>query len=215
MWEPQREALAGHVVFAPDLYGLGSTMDEWAEAVLRDVEGEFVAVGASMGGYCALALARLARERVSGLVLVGARADADSPERREGRARTIALIREQGNAGLWENQRSKLFSDEAPEEAVELARSIALRQDPDALIRGIEAMRDRPDSGDVLASLEAPVLIALGEHDPFFPESDARRFAESAPGARLVVFPRAGHLPSLERPEEFNRELTEFFSPWR
>ena len=35
-----------------------------------------------MGGYCALALARRAPERVLGMVLVGTRADADTFERR-------------------------------------------------------------------------------------------------------------------------------------
>ena len=36
-------------------------------------------VGASMGGYCAVAAARLAPERVAGIVLAGSRPDPDSP----------------------------------------------------------------------------------------------------------------------------------------
>ena len=64
-------------------------MEEWARAVLERFDGEAVVVGASMGGYCGLALARLAPERVQGLVLSGSRADPDSPERRAGRADTI------------------------------------------------------------------------------------------------------------------------------
>ena len=67
--EPQRDVLAGHEVLAPDLYGLGSSMDEWARAILAQVDGDFVVVGASMGGYAALALAGLAPQRVRALVL--------------------------------------------------------------------------------------------------------------------------------------------------
>ena len=78
---------------APRLYGLGKTMDDWAEAVLEANPGPLVVVGASMGGYCALAAARLAPERIAGLVLAGSRPDADSPSRRERRAETIALAR--------------------------------------------------------------------------------------------------------------------------
>src|SRR2546430_5333952 len=82
MWEPQRTAF-GDVV-APRLYGRGASMEEWARSILGEVEGELVAVGASMGGYCALELVRRAPERVRGLVLAGAPVEADSPERRGG-----------------------------------------------------------------------------------------------------------------------------------
>src|SRR2546423_2255946 len=85
MWAPQRVAFPD--ALAPSLYGRGSTMEGWARSILDEVEGDFAVVGASMGGYCALAVVRRAPERVRGLVLVGARVEADSPERREGRAR--------------------------------------------------------------------------------------------------------------------------------
>ena len=55
---------------APHLYGRGPSIDDWAAQLLRDIDGPLVAVGASMGGYCALALARRAPERVVGMVLV-------------------------------------------------------------------------------------------------------------------------------------------------
>ena len=204
MWEPQREALnsRGHDAVTPNLYRLGRTMDEWAEAVLDGVDGRFALCGASMGGYCALALARRAPDRVAALLLAGARAEPDSPERREGRAATIELIRESGAAGLWEDMRSKLFAEDAPSEAVDAARQIALEQEPDDLVRAVEAIRDRRDSTGVIASLEAPVVVAVGERDPFLP-------VDEAPSGRLQVFHGVGHLPNLERPHEFNRLLLE------
>jgi pimeloyl-ACP methyl ester carboxylesterase len=82
IWEPQLEAFAEHDLHAPRLYDLGSGIDEWALAVLQQVPGRFLAVGASMGGYTAAGIARLAPERLAGLVLSGSRADADAPERR-------------------------------------------------------------------------------------------------------------------------------------
>src|SRR2546430_15709425 len=82
MWEPQRTAF-GDVV-APRLYGRGASMEEWARSILGEVEGELVAVGASMGGYCALELVRQAPERVRGLVLAGAPGAGASPGRRGG-----------------------------------------------------------------------------------------------------------------------------------
>ena len=101
MWEPQRDVLAAHEVTAPHLYGRGRTMTAWADSIASDTDGELAVVGASMGGYCALALAARAPERVRALLLVGARPDADSDERRAGRADTIELIRTEGPDGLW------------------------------------------------------------------------------------------------------------------
>jgi len=211
MWEPQLPALASHDVSAPNLYDLGgSSVDGWAQRILDEVEGDLVAVGASMGGYVALALARLAPQRIRGLMLAGARPDADSAERRAGRAGTIELVENEGPPGLWENQRDKLLGEHAPEAAVELARTMALsRQVPD-LVRAIEAIRDRPDSTDILQAM--PVVLAVGAGDLFFPVVEAREFAEQAQSGRLVVFERSRHLPNLEQPAEFNQTLLELLS---
>ena len=198
MWKPQQDAVAAR------LYGRGNSMEAWAKSILDEVTGDFVVVGASMGGYCALEIARQAPERVRGLVLAGARVDADSPERREGRAKTIELIRARGAEGLWEDMRPKLFPADASE-GVDFARRLALEQRPDELVAAVEAIRDRRDSTDVVAALESPVVFAVGTSDPFVSP------AEAPPSAELHVF-ETRHLPSLERPEEFNAVLAEFLA---
>jgi pimeloyl-ACP methyl ester carboxylesterase len=198
MWEPQPDGVAVR------LYGRGNSMETWASGILAEVPGDLVVVGASMGGYCALEIARQAPERVRGLVLVGARVDADSAERREGRAKTIELIRVGGAEGLWEDMRLKLFPAESAE-GVDFARRLALEQRPDELVAAVEAIRDRRDSTEVVAGLESPVLFAVGTSDPFVSPSEA------PPSAELRTF-ETGHLPSLERPEEFNAVLAEFLA---
>jgi pimeloyl-ACP methyl ester carboxylesterase len=216
MWQPQREALAEHEVVAPNLYAFGgSSMDAWAERLLGDVDGDLALVGASMGGYAALAAARRAPERVRGILLAGARPDADSPERRAGRADTIRLIEEEGAAGLWENQRSKLFAEEASESAVDLAREMTLGRTEDELVRAIAAIRDRQDNSSLLTSLDVPIVFALGAGDLFFPVEEARQFADGVRDGRLVVFDGSRHLPNLEQPTEFNQTLLEFLQAAR
>ena len=98
MWERQVGTLrkAGHEPVAPRLYGRGPSIEDWAGQLLTEVDGPFVAVGASMGGYCALALARRASERVPGLVLVGSRAAADTDERRAFRDELVERLRSEG-----------------------------------------------------------------------------------------------------------------------
>ena len=114
-----------------------------------------------MGGYCALALARRAPERVRGLLLVGARPDADTEERRTGRGETIQLIRNEGVDGLWRMVMPKLFHDQS------VANKQLVYRDADALVTALEAVRDRPDSTDVARAFPAPVQFVVGEFDPY------------------------------------------------
>jgi 3-oxoadipate enol-lactonase len=197
MWEGQRD-IARNAVF-PRLYGRGATMDAWAQSVAGEVDDELVLVGASMGGYCALALARLEPRRVRGALLVGARPDADSEERRAGRAKTIALIREQGPEGLWRDMVPKLFADASN------ADESLLFRDANGLVAAVEAIRDRADATDVARSLGGRVRFIIGEHDPFVSADEVREFD-------VRELRGAGHLANLERPREFNSALKEFLA---
>jgi 3-oxoadipate enol-lactonase len=199
MWEPQRAALAGHEVIAPRLYGRGRTMDEWADSIAGETDGELAVVGASMGGYCALALARRAPERVRGLLLVGSRPDADSDERRAGREDTIALIRNEGLDGLWSMMLPKLFHDQS------VADGQLVYRDAEALIAAMVAIRDREDATDVVRSFPRPVQFVIGEFDPYVSAEEVSEF-----DVREVR--GAGHLVNLERPDEFNVILGEFLA---
>jgi pimeloyl-ACP methyl ester carboxylesterase len=199
MWEPQRDVLRGHDVVAPRLYGRGRTMDAWAESIADEVDGEVAVVGASMGGYCALALAQRVPERVRGLLLVGSRPDADSPERRAGRADTIELIRREGADGLWRFMVPKLFADERNADAS------LMHRDSGDLIGAVEAIRDRVDSTELARDFDGPLQFVVGEHETFVQPGELAGFD-------IRVVPGAGHLVNIERPDEFNAILQEFLA---
>jgi pimeloyl-ACP methyl ester carboxylesterase len=197
MWDGQRAALAGHEVVAPRLYGRGRTMDAWADSIAGEVDGELAVVGASMGGYCALALARGAPERVRALMLVGARPDADSDERRAGRADTIEVIRREGPDGLWRVMLPKVFADPT------VADKRLLFRDAEGLVAAVEAIRDREDSTDVARSFPGPLQFVVGEHENFVTAGELFEFD-------VLEVAGSGHLVNLERPDEFNAILREF-----
>ena len=199
MWEPQREVVADHDALAPRLYGRGRTMDAWANSLLQEMDGELVVVGASMGGYCGLALALRAPDRVRALLLVGARPDADSDERRAGRADTIELIRTEGAEALWRSMVPKLFAD--PDRTDDRL----LFRDSDRLVEAVEAIRDREDSTALARSFEGPLQFVVGEHDPFVSAAELTGF-----DVREVA--GAGHLVNVERADEFNEILREFLA---
>jgi pimeloyl-ACP methyl ester carboxylesterase len=199
MWGPQRVALEGHEVFAPRLYGRGRTMDAWAESVAGETDGEVAVVGVSMGGYCALALARRSPERVRGLFLIGSRPDADSEERRAGRAATIELIRDEGPDSLWETMLPKLFADPSK------ADPRLMHRDTEELVGAVEAIRDREDNTGTARSLGDRVRFVVGDADPFVS-------AEELSGFDVHELAGAGHVASIERPDEVNELLRDFLS---
>lgn len=194
VWVSQVSALrdAGFDAQAPLLYGRGPSIDDWAAQLLRDFEGPLVAVGASMGGYCALALARRAPERMIGMALVASRADADSFERRR--------IRQEMIADLRSGDRPRLADEDA---------------DLDQLAVAQEAMRDRLDLTGVAASFGGPLLVCVGDQDELVSVDVARALAELALDGRLEVFPGAGHFVAVDQPERFNEVLIEFASQWK
>jgi pimeloyl-ACP methyl ester carboxylesterase len=60
------------------------------------------------------------------------------------------------------------------------------------------------------AKIKSKTLVIGGDKDgPDFPER-AKYIADTIPGAQLVLIPNAGHVPHLEMPEIFNRELLKF-----
>ena len=200
MWEPQLPALAEHDVERFDLYSLGgNSMEAWAAAILERVDGEFVAVGASMGGYVALELARQAPERVRALVLAGARAGADSEERREIRNAMIEVLREEGLAP---------FVEAAP-------FAVPPGHTGDDFIRALEAMRDRRDSTDVVRSFDGPLLVVVGSEDELVSAEEATEIAAAARNGRAEVVAGAGHIVSQDAPERFNELLLEFLGGLR
>jgi pimeloyl-ACP methyl ester carboxylesterase len=194
MWERQAALLRdeGFTVEAPRLYGRGASIDGWAAQLLRDNDDPFVAVGASMGGYCALAMARRVPERVVGMMLVASRADADSWDRRRYREHQISELR----AG---EPVSPVYGDPSPED-------LAVAQ---------EAMRDRLDLAGIVASFGGPVLVCVGDADDVVSVEEARALSESALQGSLEVFPGAGHLLSLDQPERFDEVLLDFLAQWR
>jgi pimeloyl-ACP methyl ester carboxylesterase len=193
MWAPQLEPIraAGLTPVAPRLYGRGASIDGWAAQLLDEVDGPFVAVGASMGGYCALALARRASERVPGLVLAASRADADAPERKASRDELIARLRAEGVPPEYET--------DVPAEDLAMAQ---------------EAIRDRPDLSSVASSFGGPLLVCVGDEDEIVPVEVARELAADALLGSLEVFEGAGHLLGVEQPERFNDVLLEYLAQW-
>jgi pimeloyl-ACP methyl ester carboxylesterase len=66
------------------------------------------------------------------------------------------------------------------------------------------------DSFAELGRVRAPTLVLWGDGDPFLPRSDQQALAGAIPGARLLVYPGAGHAFYWEEPARAAADLAAF-----
>ena len=62
----------------------------------------------------------------------------------------------------------------------------------------------------VLPTITLPTLVVCGTSDVITPPAESRRIAQLIPGARLELFPKAGHMLMLERAEELDALIVDF-----
>jgi len=61
-----------------------------------------------------------------------------------------------------------------------------------------------------LHRIDVPSLILWGESDRLLPPAYAEEFHRLMPGSRITVFPACGHLPNIEKADEFVNAITSF-----
>ncbi len=226
-WAPQLAAPpAGWRLLAPDLRGFGTqgAGDAPAESIdtyARDIAAMLDArridraaiAGVSMGGYVALAMARLMPERIVALVLANTRMDADSAGTRDTRRAMLDLIAREGSRGVAREMPARLLGEttrrERPEVVTRLCGSIE-DASSEGIAAAVGAMMTRPDSTAAAAAFRGPALIVSGSEDTLAPPPLQEALRAVMPGAAYSVIEGAGHLASLERPEEFNGVLLRF-----
>ncbi|HUR91167.1 MAG TPA: alpha/beta fold hydrolase [Gemmatimonadaceae bacterium] len=227
LWAPQTSALLEHGrCIAPDLRGFGESgregpysMEQFAEDVIELLASlgidKAVIGGLSMGGYVALALWRAKPELVRALVLADTRPGADSPETRRKRLELIAVAREGGASAVANAQINGMVGATTRAQNPALVDGLhqMLASAPvEGIIGALQAMMDRPDSTDLLPSINVPTLVIVGQEDALTPVKESREMHAAIPGSRLEILPGAGHVSNLEKPAAFNHVLTEFLS---
>jgi pimeloyl-ACP methyl ester carboxylesterase len=230
-WLPQLHQLPpGWRAVAPDFRGFRPPDTAAADASLDAVTMETyaadvqalmahldiqraVVVGLSMGGYVAFALMRRAPQLIQALVLANTRATPDSAEGLVGRDRLIAAVERAGAPAVTAEMLPKMIGQTSRREQPDLegtVRRLIEANSTAAITAALRAMKGRPDSTPLLATVGCPSLVIAGEEDALIPAADIAAMRLAIPGTREVTIPRAGHLTNLEAPAAFNQALSEF-----
>lgn len=188
------------------------TMADIAARLLEAAPPRFALAGLSMGGYIAFEVLRQAPERVARLALLDTAAQPDTPEVSERRRSQVAMARGGGLAEVVDQLMAVLLHPDHREDPRlrAVVHEMARETGPEAFARQEAAIIGRPDSRPDLAGIRCPTLVLVGEADALTPPERSREMAEGIPGARLVTVAGAGHLSTIERPEEVTRTLVEF-----
>lgn len=212
-------------LWAPQLAALGERADirvprldasDDLEALARDILDQapwprFSVAGLSMGGILALALMRLAPERIERLALLDTNPFAEASERQAQRADDIAQAEALGMARYAGEVLAPLYPAEGAAEDPEhsaLVVAMAEREGLETFRRQAIALRDRPDGSAALATIAAPTLVLCGDGDRLCPVSRHTYLAEHIPEAELVILEDVGHLSTLQAPEAVNQALS-------
>ena len=167
-------------------------------------------VGHFLGGWIAAEMATMSPGALSSLVLVdaaGVRPDtgevADIFLRGEEETTRLAFHDADGVPGY-----SELFERElSPEE-----REMKVRgREMTTRLCWKPYMYDR-SLGWLLQRVNAPTLVVWGAEDRIIPVDAGRRLHEAIPGSCLEIIPECGHLPHVEKPDEFSKLMLEHLS---
>ncbi|MFO7548776.1 MAG: alpha/beta fold hydrolase [Acidimicrobiia bacterium] len=193
----------GDAVHSPEL--LADDLAAVIEAIT--LEGADV-VALSMGGYVALALAERRPELVRTLTLIDTRSGSDTDQTRTGRDTMAEVAATEGTGRVAADMIPRLVAAGAGVLVRARLRTMIEETPAETMVADLRGMRDRPDRTQVLATLEAPLAVLVGEHDAITPPEEAAAMAESG-GVTARVIPGAGHMSPMEHPEAVNRWVLE------
>lgn len=192
----------------------GDTIAEMAQSLLARAPQRFVLLGHSLGGYVALQAALAAPERVAGLVLVSTSARSEADASRQARGELVAaaqadfpgVVVRLARAALAREHRARLLGQ---------VEAMMLAGGAERFAREQQAAAGRSGAADRLGEIACPTLVLTGPEDLVIDPQASREIAAGVPGARLVELPGCGHMPHLEAPEAFARELGDWLSRLR
>ncbi|HEY2468283.1 MAG TPA: alpha/beta fold hydrolase [Terracidiphilus sp.] len=236
-WLPMIGELGGVRAIVPDFRGHGKSelgknlpiggfarvpdapvlsMGQLASDVLALIDhlalAEAVFVGCSVGGYVMLELWRRAPTRMRGLAFVCSKPQPDAEGNLAKRAETIAKVRSEGTASIFDSNAQTLIGASARARRSEIVRELRERMTltSEALVATQAGLATRPDSVPNISSMDAPILAICGGEDPGITEPEMRAFEAAQGGCEFHLLPDAGHFAAYEQPARMSAILT----PW-
>lgn len=209
-------------VICVDLLGHGNTnclgyvhtMEDMANAVQAVLSHlklrKYTFIGHSMGGYVALAFAKLYPNNINGLCLLNSTYEADNAALKKLRTRANKMV--QNNfENMVRLSFANLFSAESKEKhknEITAALNSALKTTLQGYMAGQEGMKLRADASTFFKNAKFKKLIVLGKKDAVINIENILQFSKKHT-IETVVFSE-GHMSHIENKKDFVLELKRF-----
>lgn len=182
---------------------------EIAESILKEAPPQFGVVGLSMGGITAMEILRLAPGRITRLALLDTNPLPEAEVTAKGREPQIIKALNGGLRDVMRDEMKPSYLSDGPSKAaiLDLCMDMAETLGTEVFIRQSRALQIRRDQCETLRKVNVPTLIMCGEDDTLCPLERHTLMHSLIPHSRLITLPKAGHLPTLEQPEQTNLEL--------
>ncbi|MGO4916526.1 alpha/beta fold hydrolase [Pseudogemmobacter sp. W21_MBD1_M6] len=193
---------------------LGDTIEQISASVLAAAPAKFALVGLSLGGIVAMDVLRRAPDRVTRVCLMSTNPQSETPSIAAEREPMIVAA---GAGRLQEAVRDMirptyLAPGPGRVEVMNLVMDMGMSMGKDVFVRQSRALQRRPDQQKTLRTIRCPALVLCGAHDALCPVRRHEFMAQLIPYAKLNVLADAGHLPTLEQPDEVNRALRDWLA---
>jgi pimeloyl-ACP methyl ester carboxylesterase len=93
---------------------------------------------------------------------------------------------------------------------VEGALRMMRKMSPEDVAQVQRGMAARPDSVDLLKTINVPTLLVTGEDDILTGTNEAELMRKHISNSQLRIIPKAGHYSPWEQPGEVSRILRQF-----
>ncbi|EBA02827.1 alpha/beta hydrolase [Rhodobacterales bacterium HTCC2150] len=214
LYTPQINAFSAErpTIFVP-LRGANS-MRALAKMVLDVAPSQFALAGLSMGGIVAMEIMRLAPERVTRLALLDTNPLADPADKAEMREAQVSQVRNGQMAAVMRDEMKPNYLADGPGklQLLELCMEMANDLGPTVFEDQSNAIQNRPDQTETLRGVKIPTLILCGREDSLCPIERHELMHDLIDGSVLKVIAGAGHLPTLEQPEQTNKCLRDWLN---
>lgn len=172
-----------------------------------------IVCGLSMGGYILLNALNRYPERFAAIILSDTQCIADTHEAKEKRFKNIQLIESGGLKQFVENMITNLFHPESitsRKNEIEGIRNVMLNTPGTVITETLQALANREEMCYSLENIIIPTLIISGKEDKAVSPQQSTFMHQQIPRSILHFIDKAGHLPNIEKPEEFNRLVKDF-----
>lgn len=212
VWQAQADALTQLADVTIADFSDHDDLTEMAQtslALFEDPTTPIEVVGHSMGGRVALEIWRIAPRRVRSLVLLDTGVHGVRPGEAENRQVLLDLSATRGMSALADEWLPPMVGADRRTDArlMDDLRAMVMRANPHQHRRQINALLTRPDATSLLATITVPTLVVVGRHDEWSPVAQHEQIAAAIAGARLEIVEDAGHMTTVERPDEVSALL--------